>query len=166
MRRRRLITLAGFGVIGLGLSACGGGGGASSRGESRGGPGVLAAARGAGAARFARAAEGTELAAALAGSGPFTVFAPNDQAFAASGAARLSGEALTTFLGYHVVPGDLTLDFIEGFDLNHTTMIGKPLNVDGRSGTIRVGGTAMVIRAEIPAANGLVYIIDQAVRPR
>lgn len=167
MRRRGFITLAAFGLVGLGLSACGGGGGeAAPRARPGGGAGVLSVARGAGAARFVRAAEGVELAHTLAGPGPFTLFAPNDRAFAASGASRLSGEALTAFLAFHVVPGDLTLDYMEGFDLNHTTLSGRPVNVDGRSGTIRVGGVATVTRAEIPAANGMVYVIDRALAPR
>jgi uncharacterized surface protein with fasciclin (FAS1) repeats len=150
MQRRRLITLAGFGLVGLGLTACGGGGGESPRAES-GGFGVLSVARGSGAGRFARAVQGTELAETLAGPGPFTVFAPTDRAFAAAGANRLSGEALTTFLAYHVVPGELT---------------GRPLNVDGRSGLIRVGGVATVTRPDLAAANGVVHVIDQALSPR
>lgn len=165
MQRRRLITLAGFGLVGLGLAACGGGGGESPSAES-GGFGVLSVARGAGAGRFARAVQGTELAETLAGPGPFTVFAPTDRAFAAAGATRLSGEALTAFLAYHVVPGELTADYMEGFDLNHTTLTGRPLNVDGRSGLIRVGGLATVTRPDLPAANGVVHVIDQALSPR
>jgi uncharacterized surface protein with fasciclin (FAS1) repeats len=164
MQRRRLITLAGFGLVGLGLAACGGGGGESP--EASGGFGVLSVARGAGAGRFARAFAGTELAETLAGPGPFTLFAPTDQAFAAAGANRLSGEDLVTFLAYHVVPGELSADYMEGFDLNHTTLSGRPLNVDGRSGLIRVGGVATVTRPDLPAANGVVHVIDQALTPR
>ena len=164
MQRRRLITLAGFGLVGLGLTACGGGGGDGP--ETSGGFGVLSVARGSGAGRFARAVQGTELAETLAGPGPFTLFAPTDRAFAAAGAARLSGEDLVTFLTYHVVPGDLTADYMEGFDLNHTTLTGRPLNVDGRSGLIRVGGVATVTRPDLPAANGVVHVIDQALTPR
>jgi uncharacterized surface protein with fasciclin (FAS1) repeats len=163
MQRRRLITLAGFGLVGLGLAACGGGGDGP---EASGGFGVLSVARGSGAGRFARAFAGTELAETLAGPGPFTLFAPTDRAFADAGATRLSGEALTTFLAYHVVPGDLTTDYMEGFDLNHTTLTGRPLNVDGRSGLIRVGGVAGVTRPDLPAANGVVHVIDQALTPR
>lgn len=164
MRRRRLITLAGFGLVGLGLTACGGGGGESPRAESGGG--VLSVARGAGAGRFARAAEGTELAETLSGPGPFTLFAPTDRAFASAGATRLSGEDLTAFLAYHVVPGELTADYMEGFDINHTTLTGRPLNVDGGPGLIQVGRVATVIRPDLPAANGVVHVIDAPLSPR
>lgn len=164
MQRRRLITLAGFGLVGLGLTACGGGGGDGPEASGASACSPSPAAHGAG--RFARAFAGTELAETLAGPGPFTLFAPTDRAFAAAGANRLSGEDLVTFLAYHVVPGELTADYMEGFDLNHTTLSGRPLNVDGRSGLIRVGGVATVTRPDLPAANGVVHVIDQALTPR
>ena len=120
------------------------------------------------------AAEAAGLAGALSDTQNITVFAPTDDAFAAAlDALGLTAdelladtETLTSILTYHVVPGDLTADYMEGFDLNHTTLTGRPLNVDGRSGLIRVGGVATETRPDLAAANGVVHVIDQALSPR
>ncbi len=101
----------------------------------------------------------------LQGPGPFTVFAPTDRAFAASNAGSLDREALQRLVAYHVVPGQLTEDFLEGMDVNHATLLGSSLNVDGSGGELRVNG-AGVVRANLAASNGVVYAIDRVLTPR
>lgn len=161
MLRRTFIQAGALSVLALG--ACSGGGGDRPRGVARGGPDVLAVARGAGAGRFVRAAAETGLAETLAGPGPYTLFAPTDRAFAAAG--RLGGEELARLVAYHVVPGKLTGDFLEGVDVNHTTMLGTSVNVDGTGATLRVND-ASVLRADLMASNGVVIIIDRTLTPR
>lgn len=160
MNRR---TALGLLAAGLALTACGGGGGA---GASRpGGPDVLAVARSNGMARFVRAVDAAGMTEVLSGPGPYTLFAPTDRAFAASGLARLSGGDLQRALAYHVVPGQLNDDFLEGIDVNHTTLLGTSLNTDFTGDALRVNG-AGVVRANLPASNGVVYSLDRALAPR
>ncbi len=163
MQRRQILILGGAGIAALALAACGGGG--APRPAPRSGGSVLAVARSNGLGRFARAAEATDLGELLAGPGPFTLFAPTDRAFSGSGAARASGEDLRRIVAYHIVPGQLTSDFMEEMDVNHTTLLGSSLNVDGRSTPIRVNGAA-VVRADLMAANGVVFAIDRVLTPR
>lgn len=158
-RRTALTLLAG----GAAVAACGRRGRAT-RSAGPGAPGVLQTARGAGLDRFARAAESAGLAETLAGAGPFTLFAPTDRAFAASNAGRLDAEGLRRLVAYHVVPGQLTSDFLEGMDVNHTTLLGAGLNVDGTGAGLRVDG-ASVVRADLLASNGVVFAIDRVLTP-
>jgi uncharacterized surface protein with fasciclin (FAS1) repeats len=163
MRRRDVFRLGAFGLASTCLAACGRGG--APRPAPRSGGGVLAAARANGAGRFAHAASAAELADLLDGAGPFTLFAPTDAAFGAAGGGRLGGEELRRFVAYHVVPGQLTTDFLEGRAVNHTTLLGSSLNVDGTGGELRVNG-ARVVRADRLAANGVVFTLDRALEPR
>jgi len=160
MRRRQALTLLAGAAS---LAACGGGSGGQPAGGS--GAGVLAAARANGLGRFARAAEAAGFAEQLAGTGPYTLFAPTDRAFAASSAGRLDGEALQRLVAYHIVPGQLTSAFLVGVDVNHTTLLGSSLNIDGRGEGLRVNG-AQVTRADIAAGNGVVFAIDRVLTPR
>ncbi|MBA3323900.1 MAG: fasciclin domain-containing protein [Rhodobacteraceae bacterium] len=160
MNRRTALTLL---AAGAALAGCGQGGGPQSAGPR--GPGVLGVAGANGLGRFVRAADSAGLTEVLAASGPFTLFAPTDRAFAASAAGRLDGEALQRLIAYHVVPGQLTSDFLEGMDVNHTTLLGSSLNVDGTGTGLRVNGAA-VVRADLLASNGVVFAIDRVLTPR
>ena len=161
MNRRNVIGLL---AAGLALAACGGQG-AAPRGAGGGGPDVLAVARSNGLDRFVRAVDSAGMTEALSGPGPFTAFAPTDRAIAASSLGRLDGEDLQRALAYHVVPGLLSADFLEGVDVNHTTLLGSSLNTDGTGAALRVNG-AGVVRADLPASNGVVYAIDRVLTPR
>lgn len=158
---RRAFILAGT-TAALALAACSGDGD-KPRQVARDGTDVLSVARAAGAGRFARAAAEAGLAETLAGPGPYTLFAPTDRAFAAAGRAR--GEELARLVAYHIVPGELTSDFLEGMDVNHTTMLGTSLNIDGTEGALRVND-ATVLQADRMASNGVVFVIDRALTPR
>jgi uncharacterized surface protein with fasciclin (FAS1) repeats len=125
---------------------------------------VLSVARSAGLDRFVRAADAAGMADLLTNSGPYTLFAPTDRAFAASNANRLDGDALQALVAYHVVPGTLTTDFLDGIDINHTTLLGSRINTDGTGGALRVNG-ANVVRADLMAGNGVVFAIDRVLTP-
>lgn len=106
-----------------------------------------------------------ELANTLNGTGPFTVFAPVNEAFAALPAdvlQRLLEPAnraiLTKVLTFHVVPGRLTSSQLQNGQ-TLTTVEGTTLPVTVANGVVTVGG-ARVTTANIEASNGVVHLID------
>jgi uncharacterized surface protein with fasciclin (FAS1) repeats len=97
----------------------------------------------------------------------FTVFAPVDDAFAKIDAATieaLQGDSalLTSILTYHVVPGQIAPDDIEG---THTTVNGADLEVTGSGDEIVVNGESAVICGGVQTANATVYLIDTVLMP-
>jgi uncharacterized surface protein with fasciclin (FAS1) repeats len=110
------------------------------------------------------------LADTLAGPGPFTVFAPTDAAFAklppGTVASLLKPEnkkKLQAILLYHVVKGDvMAADLKDGEHV--TTLEGKPLTIGISGGTVNVSG-ATVVKADIPASNGVIHVIDTVLIP-
>lgn len=105
----------------------------------------------------------------LQGPGPFTVFAPTDEAFAALPAGTvetlLEPENLADLQGvltYHVVPGMVTAaDLTEGMEL--TTVQGETLTVS-LAGGATINGAA-VVTADVLVSNGVVHIIDAVLLP-
>jgi uncharacterized surface protein with fasciclin (FAS1) repeats len=116
------------------------------------------------------AVQAAGLVETLRGQGPFTVFAPTDEAFRALPAGTVErllrpenrGE-LTRILTYHVVPGRVTSDQLAGRTARPATVQGQKLRVDGRQG-VSVD-QARVIRADIAASNGVVHVIDRVLIP-
>lgn len=110
-----------------------------------------------------------DLAETLAGDGPFTIFAPTNQAFqdllnelGASSLDDLSKEDLLPILNYHVVSGNvLSSDLSSG---NVTTIGGKDIAVDvGNSVTIN--GSSNVTAVDIQGTNGVIHVIDEVLLP-
>jgi len=104
----------------------------------------------------------------LKGKGPYTVFAPNDAAFAklppGTVESLLKNKAkLATILKYHVVPGRVKAADVAGKSLKVTTAAGLPVNVDGTFG-VRVND-AHVIQPDIEASNGVIHVIDTVLLP-
>ena len=102
----------------------------------------------------------------LKGPGPFTVFAPTDEAFAKIPKATLDGlladkAALTKVLTYHVVPGQIEPSDIAGM---HKTVEGGEVNVTG-SGENWMVNDAKVICGGVQTANATVYLIDSVLMP-
>lgn len=111
----------------------------------------------------------------LKGPGPFTVFAPTDDAFAALPAGTVetlllpeNQGQLTSILTYHVVPGAITSDQVIGQRLSVATVQGSDVTVDGTGGkfgpTVRVND-ATVTQADIIASNGVIHVIDKVLIP-
>ncbi len=99
----------------------------------------------------------------------FTVFAPVDDAFAklpkdtVAALSKPSGaETLTSVLTYHVVPGQITPDQIDG---THKTVEGQTVKVTGSGDNIKVNG-ANVICGGVQTANATVYLIDSVLMPK
>ena len=104
----------------------------------------------------------------LKGKGPYTVFAPNDAAFAklppGTVESLLKNKAkLATILKYHVVPGRVKAADVAGKSLQVKTAAGLPMNVDGTFG-VRVND-AHVIQPDIEASNGVIHVIDTVLLP-
>jgi uncharacterized surface protein with fasciclin (FAS1) repeats len=122
---------------------------------------------------LAAALQAAGLNTALAGSGPFTVFAPSDVAFRQLPAGTVDSllqpanrNQLTRILTYHVVPGRITsFDLQPGQSATLTTLAGLPLQVQvGSDGSITVNG-ANVNLADIPVSNGVIHGIDGVLLP-
>ncbi|WZH35627.1 MAG: fasciclin domain-containing protein [Microbacterium enclense] len=99
--------------------------------------------------------------------GQFTVFAPVDDAFAKLPADAVEGlktdsASLTKILTYHVVPGQIAPDEIDG---THATVEGQDVTVAGSGDSITVNGTANVICGGVQTANATVYLIDSVLMP-
>jgi uncharacterized surface protein with fasciclin (FAS1) repeats len=97
----------------------------------------------------------------------FTVFAPVDDAFAKIDAATIEvlktdSALLTSILTYHVVPGQILPDDIDGM---HTTVNGADLEVTGSGDEIVVNGQSAVICGGVQTANATVYLIDTVLKP-
>lgn len=104
----------------------------------------------------------------LSGPGPFTVFAPSDDAFSKLPAGTVDGllhdiPKLKSVLTYHVVPGRLMASDVVKLTSAQTVQ-GQSLSIDTRDG-VRVGG-AKVVQADISADNGVIHVIDSVMLPK
>jgi uncharacterized surface protein with fasciclin (FAS1) repeats len=103
----------------------------------------------------------------LKGEGPFTVFAPTDEAFAALPEGTVDAlladiPALTAILTYHVVPGKvMSTDLSDG--MTATTVNGADLTV-GLADGVKIND-ATVVTADIEASNGVIHVIDAVILP-
>jgi len=116
------------------------------------------------------AVQAAGLAETLKGGGPFTVFAPTDEAFAKLPAGTVENllkpenkETLVAVLTYHVVPGKIMSGDIAGKTAMVETVQGGKLSVDATNG-VKVD-EATVIAADIEASNGVIHVIDTVVLP-
>jgi uncharacterized surface protein with fasciclin (FAS1) repeats len=117
---------------------------------------------------LATALQAAGLVETLKGAGPFTVFAPTDDAFAKIPKADLDAllkdkAKLTKVLTYHVVPGRVmaadvvklkTAKTVEGEDLSIST-----------AGGVKVDG-ANVVKTDVSASNGVIHVIDTVLMPK
>ena len=116
------------------------------------------------------ALKAADLVGTLSGKGPFTVFAPTNEAFAALPAGVLADllkpenkAQLVDILTYHVAAGD-----VHAKDLHDMEMI---KTVEGKSVTARISGSsvyinsAKVVTADVDASNGVVHIVDGVLMP-
>ncbi len=105
----------------------------------------------------------------LKGDGPFTVFAPTDEAFAALPAGTVENllkpenkDMLTAILTYHVVPGKvMSTDLAD--DMEAATVQGEAVTIDLDDG-VKVEN-ATVVSADIETTNGVIHVIDTVILP-
>jgi uncharacterized surface protein with fasciclin (FAS1) repeats len=117
---------------------------------------------------FAAAINAAGLTAELAAKGPFTVFAPTDEAFkklpagAYNNLLKDAGK-LKAILNYHVVSGHFMARDLKSGEV--ATAQGTPLSASVSSSDVRVNG-ARVAQADIVATNGVVHAIDAVLLPK
>ncbi|MEM9030248.1 MAG: fasciclin domain-containing protein [Pseudomonadota bacterium] len=106
----------------------------------------------------------------LKGKGPFTVFAPTDEAFKKLPAGTVEDllkpenkSKLAAILTYHVVPGKVMSGDIAGKKLSPKTVQGSTVAIDATKG-VNVGG-AKVVTADVEATNGVIHVIDTVIMP-
>jgi uncharacterized surface protein with fasciclin (FAS1) repeats len=120
------------------------------------------------------AVEAAGLGETLAGEGPFTVFAPTDEAFAALPEGTLdtllkpkNEDLLGSILTYHVVPGEIMAADVESGEV--TTVNGETFTVEasdmGVSITDGQGNEVDVVTTDIVTSNGVIHVIDGVVLP-
>ncbi len=103
----------------------------------------------------------------LRGAGPYTVFAPSDEAFKAVPKATLEAlgkdkELLKSVLTYHVLPGKVTAEAVKNG--NAKTVQGDNVAL-ARAGSFVTVEDALVTQADVPASNGVVHVIDKVLMP-
>ena len=106
----------------------------------------------------------------LKGAGPFTVFAPTDEAFAKLPAGTVEDllkpenkEKLVSILTYHVVPAKAMAKDVAGLP-TAKTVNGKELKLKADGGKVMVD-KATVVKADIEASNGVIHVIDAVLMP-
>ena len=107
----------------------------------------------------------------LKGKGPFTVFAPTDDAFAKLPAGTVdellkpeNKQKLIAILTYHVVAGKVTA--AQAMKLNSAkTVNGQPLNISADGGTVKIND-ATVTKTDIMCSNGVIHVIDTVLMPK
>ncbi|WP_170753787.1 fasciclin domain-containing protein [Ruegeria lacuscaerulensis] len=115
------------------------------------------------------AVQAAELVDTLKGDGPFTVFAPTDEAFAALPEGTVetllkpeNKDQLITVLTYHVVPGKVMSGDLSD-DMTAATVQGGEVTIDLDNGVMV--NDASVVQADIETTNGVIHVIDKVILP-
>ena len=131
---------------------------------------IVATADGAGTfTTLLAAAQAAGLVETLQGDGPFTVFAPTDDAFAALPEGTLDSlladsEALKQILLYHVVPGTVKAEDVVNLT-SADTVEGSPIAIAVKDGKVYLNDAAEVVATDVMASNGVIHVIDQVILP-
>jgi uncharacterized surface protein with fasciclin (FAS1) repeats len=119
---------------------------------------------------LAAALEAAGLVETLKGKGPFTVFAPTDEAFAKLPAGTVENllkpenkEQLVAVLTYHVVPGAVAASQVTRLK-EAKTVNGKAVKVSTTGGAVMIDN-AKVVKADVRASNGIIHVIDSVILP-
>ena len=119
---------------------------------------------------LAAALKAADLVATLKGPGPFTVFAPTDEAFAKLPAGTVENllkpenkAKLTAILTYHVVPGAVRAEQVTKLD-QAKTVNGAMVKVTAKGGKVTIND-ATVVKADTAASNGIIHVIDKVILP-
>lgn len=119
---------------------------------------------------LAAALEAAQLVQALQGDGPFTVFAPTDEAFAALPQGTVENllepenrEQLSAILTFHVVPGRVYSETVAA-GREFKTLQGQSVKIGRQDERVLVNG-ARIVKADIEATNGVIHVIDSVLLP-
>jgi len=116
-----------------------------------------------------KAVDAAGLVQTLTGPGPFTVFAPTDEAFAKLPAGTLDAllkdkAKLTSILTYHVVPGRVLAADVTKMT-SAKTVNGQNITISMKDGGVMVDN-AKVIKTDVLASNGVIHVIDTVILPK
>lgn len=120
-----------------------------------------------------KAVKAAGLVDTLSSKGPFTVFAPTDDAFAKLPAGTVEGllrdkEKLASILTYHVVPGRVTSSEVVKLK-SAKTVQGQEIKIDAAKWhlhrNVKVSG-ANVVKTDIECSNGVIHVIDRVILPK
>ena len=114
------------------------------------------------------ALQAADLVSTLSGEGPFTVFAPTDDAFAALPDGVVAGllediPSLTEVLTYHVVSGTVLAETVVGLT-SAATLQGEEVTIEVIDGSVKIDGATVVI-TDIIGSNGVIHVIDSVILP-
>lgn len=119
---------------------------------------------------LAAALDAAGLVTTLKGSGPFTVFAPTDAAFAKLPAGTVeellkpeNKEKLTAILTYHVVPGAVMAEQVTQLS-EAKTVNGAMVKISAKNGKVMIND-ANVVTPNIETSNGVIHVIDRVILP-
>lgn len=119
---------------------------------------------------LATALKAAGLVETLKGRGPFTVFAPTDEAFAKLPAGTVENllkpenkQQLVAVLTYHVVPGAVAAAQVTGLK-EAKTVNGKSVKITVTGGNVMVD-SAKVVKTDVRASNGIIHVIDSVILP-
>jgi len=119
---------------------------------------------------LAAALQAAGLVETLKGNGPFTVFAPTDEAFAKLPAGTVEDllkpankAKLQSILTYHVVSGKVTAGQVTGLQ-SAKTVNGQPLKIAVKDGGVMIDN-AHVVKTDVPTSNGVIHVIDTVLLP-
>ncbi len=120
---------------------------------------------------LAAALQAADLVDALKGDGPFTVFAPTDEAFRKLPAGTVESlllpenkDQLTAILTYHVVPGNLPSGSVVSTS-GAATLQGGNLTFESVDSGVKIND-AKVLQADVQASNGVIHVIDSVLLPQ
>ena len=108
----------------------------------------------------------------LKGKGPYTVFAPTDEAFKKLPAGTVetllkpeNKAQLPKVLTYHVVAGNVMSGDLKGKTTNAKTVEGSAVRIDASGNAVKVDD-AVVTQADVSASNGVIHVIDRVIMPK
>ena len=108
----------------------------------------------------------------LKGKGPYTVFAPTDEAFKKLPAGTVetllkpeNKAQLQKVLTYHVVSGNVMSGDLKGKTTNAKTVEGSAVRIDASGNAVKVDD-AVVTQADVSASNGVIHVIDRVIMPK
>lgn len=113
---------------------------------------------------FLAAVETAGLTETLSGPGPFTIFAPDDDAFAAAGDIPTDPEALEQLILYHVVADELIAFELAGLE-SVTTLQGGTITVAVEGGAIVLNGVATATITNVDGSNGVAHVVNTVLTP-
>lgn len=119
---------------------------------------------------LAKALQAADLVATLKGKGPYTVFAPTDEAFAKLPASTLEDllksenkSRLKRILTYHVVPGRVSASEVAKLR-SAKAVSGDTIGITANGGDVMVDN-ARVVKTDVGASNGIIHVIDEVILP-